>query len=1347
METTLLDNVKPNENPVGATPLNGSSPDVQALPVDTPQDVAPTTLFPRTERARMQRGAAVAAPEASLGEVLKANVQDWAITRTGKYLHDALTNEKVDPTKADPNFNLSDYMANSKIVTTTAERDWLRSKNIASKDEADQYYQMLTDRRERQQITAQMPKTSFATQVFDPLFLLTGGAALTTARVLNMSRKAAMVAGAAYEGGAVRVDEITRPTEMSDYVLAAMLGGVANGIVHKPVPRAEYISPFTLDGIKNMSPIGRHRVEAQINHAIKLDAENMASNIAHAKFEVQSIANTNREFIDIPKFEVTNIGGELTYVRAKNTITDTFKGAQDVPPIRTETLNLAKTHGWFAPREVAKDAPAATALLNRVVNNTAVPEVLRSIAAQLLGWGGKQFDSISTKFNSRGIGRNTAGVYKHNTHSIDVKAGRNTFDKGSKGTVRTFLHEAMHGITSIKYNWGKANPDSVHGRIVKEMDSLFYAAKAAANKSGLSSQPHAVRYGFTNPKEFMAVMMEGDANFYKFLETLELPAGTLSSTHKPSLVGDMYDAMRRLMGLDLEQSNALTRGLELSEQLAKTPATYTIDLKADGRVTRRQIKDNQTMETIEKRTLDEVSDMAAESPQAQTLMQKAGNKLAWNLFKTMQKIHPETATKWLSDPLNSNAGNNIVSSRRAIRAELADLELNYHVALRQAMADEGVKWWEYVLRPAKTREVQDKLHREIMDVLLEWENKGTRGNTRMGENKAVYNAAVAFDDTMRAAGKTGVDAGLFKQGLTAEHGYIPRRMSATRLENIERQLTNFFKGDEAAARKYLAQQYAHSFRGMDNLTPEDALNVATAVLDRTRRQGELQDLTFRGHMGLEVLAEVRDMMTRQGAKSKDIQRVMDVLEGKVAEAGKASYQKSRLDINMTHELQMPDGSTVQLRELLDHNITSLMGNYLDDISGRAAMSEFGIKNSADIDKARQEFVRHAKGDKARREANDLFEALVNDVLGRPVGEQLADGLRYVQAATTMMSLRNSGFWQVTEFAKMFQRYGSLVGFGTTVKHVFGSFTGMAKTLEKPENAKSLQGILSRNSYNELRLRPFIDKLDDGYMIENNAFLSGAKHAQQYVYVANMMTYFQRRQSVAAANLVVDTLERATKGDAKAADFFKRYNLDADALGSVGEQFRKHGYNVDKWDEGVWARVRSPLQTIMDEDVLRARTGEIPAIAQFSSVGKVLFTFRNFTLSSHNKILANGLVNDGGKAMALFFAYQLALSSVMVQVANASKEGELITDKSEWANRAVSMMGGLGLLAEGVGIFTGSSRQFGSPFLMSVDKVYRAGNFLGGGEFNKAAMTTADSIPLVSLVPAWGAAVRAVFGEN
>src|SRR5699024_9830361 len=122
--------------------------------------------------------------------------------------------------------------------------------------------------------------------------------------------------------------------------------------------------------------------------------------------------------------------------------------------------------------------------------------------------------------------------------------------------------------------------------------------------------------------------------------------------------------------------------------------------------------------------------------------------------------------------------------------------------------------------------------------------------------------------------------------------------------------------------------------------------------------------------------------------------------------------------------------------------------------------------------ARQAFVSKAKTVQDRAHAQELFDNIQKDLLGRPVGEQMHPLLRYVQVFTQMINLRNTGFWQVTEFAPMMQRYAALVGTPRMVKNVFGSLTGMQKFFDDPSNAKHLGAILYHNSWNNLRWRPF-----------------------------------------------------------------------------------------------------------------------------------------------------------------------------------------------------------------------------------------------------------------------------------
>ena len=314
-----------------------------------------------------------------------------------------------------------------------------------------------------------------------------------------------------------------------------------------------------------------------------------------------------------------------------------------------------------------------------------------------------------------------------------------------------------------------------------------------------------------------------------------------------------------------------------------------------------------------------------------------------------------------------------------------------------------------------------------------------------------------------------------------------------------------------------------------------------------------------------------------------------------------------------------------------------------------------------------------------------------------------------------------------------------------VKNVFGSLTGMQKFFDDPSNAKHLGAILYHNSWNNLRWRPFIEKLDDGHAVSNNTVLGGLVNASQYIYVMNGMRYVMRKQATASVNSMIHALEEASKGNVKSRQFFSRYGIDDEIMANVKQQFDQHGWYVDKWDEGVFESIRAPLMTIVDEDVLRARTGEVPEVAQFSSVGRAMFTFRSFIMTSHNKILASNLANDGVKGMAVIFAYQSMLSAMMVQLANVAAGRGVIEDNSEWATRAVAMMGGAGLLSEAWSALR-SRTEFGNPFVGSTQLLYDVAGLSGEGEFSKAAQTAVSQAPMLTLIPGWGAAVKYAFGD-
>ena len=56
------------------------------------------------------------------------------------------------------------------------------------------------------------------------------------------------------------------------------------------------------------------------------------------------------------------------------------------------------------------------------------------------------------------------------------------------------------------------------------------------------------------------------------------------------------------------------------------------------------------------------------------------------------------------------------------------------------------------------------------------------------------------------------------------------------------------------------------------------------------------------------------------------------------------------------------------------------------------------------------------------------------------------------------------------------------------------------------------------------------------------------------------------------------------------------------MDKLAAEIKAKGFDVDQWDDAVWAEVRPAFAKMMDASVLRGRLGDIPAFAAFDPVG-------------------------------------------------------------------------------------------------------------------------------------------------
>lgn len=710
-----------------------------------------------------------------------------------------------------------------------------------------------------------------------------------------------------------------------------------------------------------------------------------------------------------------------------------------------------------------------------------------------------------------------------------------------------------------------------------------------------------------------------------------------------------------------------------------------------------------------------------------------GSWISWSLHKTLGSYSDksrEAADLLVDNPLDMT-NDSVVSQARAVRADLSHLQFEYEDLFTKELAKRGAGIKNRIFKPRASIEIQQKLEKELQVEMLRRERNTRLGMTTASRaSKEVQAMADKLDDLyakalkeMQAAGVSGADA------VAESSGYFSRKWDVSNIDEAKNRLINAGHTLEEANKK-LVQIVQQGIRRANGWDADLSRDVAKAILDRAHRKGYFEDAAFRSHAGNEAAKEVRDILTSAGIRGDRLQRAMDVLTGVVDEAGKMSTLKHRIDIDMKAGIALPDGTTLTVSDLINSDLTRSTEAYLDQVSGRIAMARKGLTDVSDIDKLRTEVLESIPTVSARGEAAQLFDSTMDSILGRPTGEDVPNGLRNLQAVTRMVGLASSALWQVTEYAPAMARYGAL----RTLKHAMKEATFSA--IRRPDRATSMQlvDVLGRNSSADIRLRPFINRMEDNFEVPaGNVVQAALLQAQQLVPYVNAQKYIQTHQARVVANLVVDTFRMAGNGDQKAIKALEGYGLEPHIVTQIQPELRAAGMDTSKWSDETWAAVRGPLTKMMDDSVLRNRTGEIPAFAQFTQVGKFIFTFRSFVLGAHNKVLAGTISRDGLAGISLLMAYQFPLVLLATQ-ANSTMQGKEIKDTGELISKAFGQMGSLGLFSELFGVISGQKQQFGAPGLIAVDRLYKlAGEMasLDGGDSLSGAL---QATPILSIIP-------------
>ncbi|QDH84670.1 hypothetical protein Axy23_041 [Achromobacter phage vB_AxyP_19-32_Axy23] len=1268
--TTDQDNVNIDPRIYGGLPVTA-----QPASVAVRKDVTPTGTDPvRAPLANDTIGGQAAADGAAVtAEANRPRATSWEGIKAAA--REWTTTHIIDTLKA-PSFPPEAGFNAADALRFTATPFDLESERFLlkakSQEEFNYKVQSLQDQFKNRQMIGDNPVLGGVVGMFDPVYFGIDVVSLGAGRLVSAGRAGRVVAGITAATGSVGANMIENE-QVPVSTTEIVTNALLNGALTSFAFRGGKLERTAPDYPVAELEAAAHKLQPE---AAKAPTMKWAQKFDDAGEPV--LVNGKPVYTRVPDEAVARSTVEAAAAKAV---------ADDTAVISAMASSVRRPETWTSPSGRVYKTAGADSIISEA--RTSPDPMVNELAQVLSERAGPVLADVQ-------VVKVSADDLKHlgGREGYHADSHRIVLTEGSKAGVQ--LHELAHAATVSKIKYGQLNPTSATGAIVQDLDDIRKLAATQA-KGDLS------KYLTGSTEEFVAGLFSGNTEFTQLLAGMKDPGGMTS------LFSRAVDAVRRALGFSTTESNALLRAMRLTDDLMAQALPKT---------------DSGIYHAPQALVGKHVESMAA----------KVGDKLQWNLHNSLAKFDQDAANRLIDSPLDLTR-NSADSYRVAIRNELTNLQRGYEDELVDLMAERGAGIRQRVFTPGKAVEVQKQIEKEVAIEMYARDDAARSGvraappaDPRIAKLAdsldRISEAALAEMKTSRVAGADVV------QGRA---GYFSRRWDSAKLDSITNDLMKFGRSKEAAQAE-VTDWVIRSLQSANGWSHELASDVGRALIDRTIRKGEFSDAAFRSHVGNEALAEVRDILKGSGVRGDRLQRAMDVLAGKVDEAGKQPFLKHRVDLDLGMPLRMPDGTTRGFADILDTNISNITDRYLDTVAGQSALARVGLDSPTAIGEFRTNFVNKVPHNQ-RGEAVDLLDNTLNYLQGFPTGAEYSAGMRKLQAVTQMVGLASSGLWQITEYATAMGKYGLLKAGKYALANLPGFRDLFPAVKADKAMAESLSNVLARQSYNDVRLRPFIQRMDDNFEfnISDQAML-GLSQAKQLVPYLNAMKYVHHHQSQMVANLVTDTLVRGVKGDAKAVKSLAQYGLEPGILAQARKDIDAHGIDTGKWSDETWRNLRPGLARMMDESVLKNRAGDIPAFAQFSPIGKFLFTFRSFVLGAHNKLLAGGLSRNGFMGVGLVAMYQfpLALAAVGADSAIKGKTDDMTPEKL--AAKAVSQMGIMGLFSEVWGVVSGQKQQFGTPGLLAVDRAMGFAGHVSQGNWGQAGNDLINTVPLLPLIP-------------
>lgn len=375
--------------------------------------------------------------------------------------------------------------------------------------------------------------------------------------------------------------------------------------------------------------------------------------------------------------------------------------------------------------------------------------------------------------------------------------------------------------------------------------------------------------------------------------------------------------------------------------------------------------------------------------------------------------------------------------------------------------------------------------------------------------------------------------------------------------------------------------------------------------------------------------------------------------------------RQRLDWDLSEDM---GGFT--LAEFLEPDIHKTMERYTLEMTSRIGLAKAGFRSGGEFQRALDEAADEAfAAGKSPEEVRRILDHARELALGRPIGDQMPDILRSLTALGSALVLKNSGIYNIGEYAALAAEYGTK----RVIREFIPALRKSSIAHMTKQEAEELQDIITGRLVADGRFRPVVSYMEDNFEGTADSIHESIQYSAQSVRFINGSESIRRHQVKIFASLYQKRLEAAINGSAEARDLLIKEGLPAQVLEASGKHFKQYGWQMEQWDAGVLDELSTHALSMADTSVLALRRGERPMLMD-TNVGKTIFPFMSFVFAAHNKLLRRQFNRDGVLGVAKIMTYQAPLAVLSAAAANVVGGKDWDADLGNGVPKAMSSLG-------------------------------------------------------------------------